>query len=166
MQFFFFILASNPVNTAISMFVDEKEVPALVDVLHVRHLHCVMTAYRFSTSFRSNNFAGKALARGAFRRFPSIPGTGDLPRAPAVPTDPGWGQMPPKWSRRVAIRGLPDCNLSSAKPRRSTLTTLAPKGQAAITHQPGISAPLPQQISSSLQSGTGDKEGNNPAARY
>ena len=153
-------------NTTISIFVDGKEVPALVDVLHMKHLDCVMTAYRFSTSFRSNNFAGKALARGAFSWFPSIPGTGDLPRAPAVPTDPGWGQMPPNWSQRLTIGGLPGCNLSSAKPRRSTLTTLAPTGQAAITHQPGISASPAQQISSSLQGGTGDKEGNNPTAHY
>ena len=76
MQFFVFILTSNPVNITISIFVDGKEVSALVDILQVRYLHCITTAYRFSTSFISNHFAGKALARGAFSQFPLIPGAG------------------------------------------------------------------------------------------
>lgn len=81
MQFFFFILASNPVNTTISIFVDGKEVSALVDILQGRYSHCIMTEYHFSTSFRSSHFWGKALSHGAFSWFPSIPGAlGDRDR--------------------------------------------------------------------------------------
>lgn len=104
MQFFFFILASNPVNTTICIFMDGKEVSALVDILQGRHSHCIMTEYRFSTSFRSSHFLGESSFSRCIQLVPLDTrsaggqgrGTGDLPQAPAVPADPGWGHTPLK----------------------------------------------------------------------